>query len=423
MPPTSSGAPPPLAALAGVRQQGRGDHEEDHAGQRRAVYLLGRSGPPGQGGDDGDPGDRAGRPRGGEVGGHHGQRHRRADHVPRQLEHADHVVGTGFQPRPVGQPDDQAQDGPGQRAHDPHQDAVDPDHQADVPVGGAQGAEHAEGAQAALRQHREAAHRDQGDEQHADRGKPQHDGLGVERVAGRRRLQALHVRAEGAGGYARCVEQDGDLGRRGDLTRHDEGELIQQALRVLHDADDLAGLGVLPALVPHVTDLEVEGGGHAIGHGHLARPGRVVAGDQGEHRNAERPVRILGAQVVGVDRAGDGDGLVLDDVDAAEALLQRGDLAGQLRAARLERGHVLGGAEARAGRRRRVGGHRRPDDGGGQRDHDERQDQQLLAPLAAEHPPRPADHGAAGGNAPVGGSRPGRALAQPCRVLIGLAPA
>src|SRR5271166_6894286 len=49
----------------------------------------------------------------------------------------------------------------------------------------------------------------------------------------------------------------------------------------------------------------------------------------------------------------------------------------------------------------RVGGHRRPDHGGGQRDHDERQDQQLLAPLAAEHPPRPADHGPAGGNAPV----------------------
>ncbi len=159
----------PVGALAGVRQQGRGDDEEDDAGQRRAVHLLRRSGPPGQGGDDGNPGDRAGRARGGEVGGHHGQRHRRSDHDPRQLEHPDQVVGTGFQPRPVGQPDGQAQDRPGQRADDTHQDAVDPDHETDVPVGGAQGAEHAERAQPALRQHREAPHRDQGDEQHADR--------------------------------------------------------------------------------------------------------------------------------------------------------------------------------------------------------------------------------------------------------------
>ena len=229
-----------VGALAGVRQQGRGDHEEDHAGHRRAVDLLRRSRAPGQGGDDREPGDRAGRARGGEVGGHHGQRHRRADHVPRQLEHADQVVSTGFQARPVGQPDGQAEHRPDDRAHDSHQDAVDPDHEADVPVGGAQGAEHPERAQPALGQHREPAHRDQGDEQHAHRGQPEHDGLGVERVAGRRRLPALEVRAEGGGGHPGRVEQDGDLGRRADLARHDERELIQQALRVLHDAGDLA---------------------------------------------------------------------------------------------------------------------------------------------------------------------------------------
>ena len=185
-------------ALAGVRQQGRGDDEQDHAGQRRAVHLLRRRGPPGQGGDDRNPGDRAGRARGGEVGGHHGQRHRRSDHDPRQLERADQVVGTGFQPRPVGQPDGQAQDRPGQRADDTHQDAVDPDHETDVPVGGAQGAEHAERAQPALRQHREAAHRDQGDEQHAHRDQAEHDGLGVERVAGHRIMPGHHVLADGA---------------------------------------------------------------------------------------------------------------------------------------------------------------------------------------------------------------------------------
>jgi hypothetical protein len=107
-------------------------------------------------------------------------------------------------------------------------------------------------------------------------------------------------------------------------------------------------------------------------------------------------------------------------VDGADVLLQHGDLAGQVRAAG-ERGHVLRGAEARAGRGWRVGGHRRPDDGGGQRHHDERQDQRLLAPLAAEHPPGPADHGPAGGNAPV--AVPAEAGRSRSAVLIGLIPA
>jgi hypothetical protein len=65
-------------------------------------------------------------------------------------------------------------------------------------VGGAQGAEHPERAQPALRQHGEAAHRDQGDEQHADRGQREHDGLGVERVAGHRIMPGHHVLADGA---------------------------------------------------------------------------------------------------------------------------------------------------------------------------------------------------------------------------------
>ncbi len=67
-----------------------------------------------------------------------------------------------------------------------------------------------------------------------------------------------------------------------------------------------------------------------------------------------------------------------------------------MRAGRLERGYVLSGAEPGIGRRRRVRGHRGPDDGRGHGDHDEREDQQLLTPLPAEEPPRPADHRAAG---------------------------
>ncbi len=205
------------------------------------------------------------------------------------------------------------------------------------------------------------------------------------------------------------VEQDRHLGRRPDLGRRHEGELVQQALRVLDHADDAPGPS---ALMPEVPDLEAEGVCHPCGHGHLARTGGVVPAEQGEHRLPERAVRVLGAQVVGADRAGDGDGLVLDDVDAAEAVPQRGDLGGQFWVGPLERGEVPGGAEARVGQGRCVDGHRRPDDRGGHRDHDERQDQQLLAPFAAEQPPRPAGHGPAGRNAAVAGSGPGRAFAQ-----------
>ena len=170
-----------------------------------------------------------------------------------------------------------------------------------------------------------------------------------------------------ARGHAARVEQDSDLRRRGDLARDDEGELVHQALRVLHDPGDPPGR---PVLAPQAAHREVEGGGHAAGHRHLARTGRVVPADQGEHGLAVRPVRVLRAQVVGVDRAGDGDGLVLDHVDPAEAVPQRGDLAGQVRVGSLERGLVLGGAESRVRRRGRVGGHGRPHDGGRDRDRD-----------------------------------------------------
>src|ERR1035438_3736419 len=103
-------------------------------------------------------------------------------------------------------------------------------------------------------------------------------------------------------------EQHGDLAWRADLTRRDEGELVKQALRVLHDADHAPGHSA--ALVPDVPDLQVEGGCHLAGHGHLARTGGIVPADQGKHWLAERSMRVLGAQVVAVDRAGDGDGLV-----------------------------------------------------------------------------------------------------------------
>ncbi len=114
-----------------------------------------------------------------------------------------------------------------------------------------------------------------------------------------------------------------------DLAGDDEGELIQQALRVLHDAGHGARLG---ALMVDVPDLEAQVGGQPGGQRHLVRRGRVVPAEQGQHRLAERAVRVLGAQVVALDRAGDGEGLVLDHVEGAVLVLEGGDVGGQLRA-------------------------------------------------------------------------------------------
>ena len=61
---------------------------------------------------------------------------------------------------------------------------------------------------------------------------------------------------EGLGPWPR-VEQHGDLGRAGDLAGRDEGELVQQALRVLHDADHLAGLAALACQVSPMVRLKV----------------------------------------------------------------------------------------------------------------------------------------------------------------------
>ena len=51
-------------------------------------------------------------------------------------------------------------------------------------------------------------------------------------------VAVLDVRAEGVAAHPRRVDQDGDLGRRGDLARRHQGELVQQVQRVLDEADD-----------------------------------------------------------------------------------------------------------------------------------------------------------------------------------------
>ena len=135
------------------------------------------------------------------------------------------------------------------------------------------------------------------------------------------RARRRDVRPDTARVHARCVEEDVHRGRVRHLPRGDQRELVEQALRVLHDADDR-----LAALGPGVAHAEVELGRHARGEGDLVRPGRVVPGEQLEHRPAVGAVRVLGPKLVRLGAAGDVERLVLDDLDRAEAVLQRGDL-------------------------------------------------------------------------------------------------
>ena len=290
--PSASFGKPAIAVATGARpaEQDERDHQQDQSGDGRAAHLLGWGGPPGQGGHDGDLGDGPGRQPRREDGGHHGQQQRQADHPPRQGEHADQVVRALLQRGPVGQPAGQPEHQAEDRAGDADDGAVGQHHEADVPVGGARRGEHAEGPQPALRQHGEAADRDQGDEQHPDDQAGDGDRLGVDHVGLRLRSGGRDVMGDRGGRPAGPVEQHGDLGRVMDLAGRHEGELVQQALRVLHDAHD-GPCGA--ALVPHAADPEAEVGRHPAGHRYLACPRWEVPGDQGEHRLPVRAVRVL----------------------------------------------------------------------------------------------------------------------------------
>ncbi|HWG14910.1 MAG TPA: hypothetical protein VG268_16700, partial [Streptosporangiaceae bacterium] len=92
-------------------------------------------------------------------------------------------------------------------------------------------------------------------------------------------------------------------------------------------------------LIPSMTGLARH---WPAGHGN---DGGIVPLDEGKHRRPERAVDVLSPQVVGSRRAGHLDDLVLDHVGAPEAVLQRGDLGGQVRIVALVGGQVLRGAE------------------------------------------------------------------------------
>ena len=366
------------------------------------MNLSGRGGPTRQRGDDGHFGDRPCRPGCREVGGHDREYQGKRHDEPGQRPNSDEVVCALFEARPIGKPDDQAQDEAEEGADEADDDAVRPHHEAYMTIGRPERFKHPDRAEPALCEHGEASNRHKGDEQHPQHQRREGDRLGVERIRLGNRGRRLHRRPDGARRHTVGVEECGHLRRRGHLPGSDEGELVEQALGVLHGPDDAARRA---GLVPQVTDLQVEGRGDGAGDGDLIGSGRIVPGEQREHGLAEWATGALCPQLIRVDGTRYRVGLVLDDFNGAEAALEIGDLTGDVGGRAVERRGVLRGAEAEVGRLPRVDRDSGTDDGCRHRHHDERKDQQLLAPLPPEEAPCPADHGPPRREPAIGGNR------------------
>ena len=189
-------------------------------------------------------------------------------------------------------------------ADDADGEAVGPHHQSDVLVGGAEGAEHADGPHSPLGQDGEATHGDKPDEEHAEGSDEDHEDLWIESAVecvGR----GEHLQPErGELGIGR-IKQQRHLARGAKLSRQDQGELVEQVLRVLDDTDHMAGH---PRVMPDTSHVEPEVRGHAGGNGHLAGRSREASADHAQHGLAVGAFGVLGPELVGGDRPGNRDG-------------------------------------------------------------------------------------------------------------------
>ena len=107
----------------------------------------------------------------------------------------------------------------------------------------------------------------------------------------------------------------------GQLSRGNQGELVEEALGILHEADH----GFAP-LRPGVTDLEVELRRQAGRERDLVRALGVVTGEQLEHRRSEGAVRILRPELVRLAGTGDTERLILHDLYPTNVPLERCDV-------------------------------------------------------------------------------------------------
>ena len=188
--------------------------------------------------------------------------------------------------------------------------------------------------------------------------------------------------------------------RPGQFGWRQQYEVVVEIVGVLDDADD----GSLdPVEVDGGPELGADECRDRRCHRGLGVDGRVPAGAQAEHRPTEGPVRVLRPIVHRPVGPGYRHRRVADRVDRAEPLGSGIELRLQrLRIVVLESEEVCCIAELGIPRcRRHVVGRTREPDGGGHRRRQQDHDEQVLAPITTEQPPRPSCHCPAGGHAAV----------------------
>jgi len=361
------------------------------AWQGRTVHLSRGSRPPGQGGHDGNPRDGASRPCGSKECGHDREHHRHGDHQPWQSERADHVVGTRLDTRPVCQPDHQAQDSSNHGADDTCDDAVGPHDETDVLVGGAQGTDHPDRAQPALASTVKPPTATRPMRSIPRVSSAKRDGLGLSGlfeatdagVSTFAPIEAALTRVRRTGASPGPATRSGPA-PRGRTRRAGSGgfsTMPTTRLDVPSSCQRSPILSLKSTATPWVT---------ATWPGSAGKLPEIRA----EHGLSEGTVRILGAQVVGVMEPGTAHGLVLDDLDTANRCLSAARWAGSfgLGPWKLTRSWAVPKPVLAAGGVSVATSHQ---GSCSDRYHDERNNEQLLSPLAPEEAPCPATHGAA----------------------------
>ena len=188
-----------------------------------------------------------------------------------------------------------------------------------------------------------------------------------------------------------------DLGAGG--RGRQERELVAQLARVLDDADDGSATAVERQ---GRADPKTKSLGNPVGDGNLAGTLGVAAPAEGEELGAVRAVGILRPVVDFLDSTRERHGPVADDIGRPERLLRGVEPRLELsRIGRVEDQDVVGRSELAVVGRNRLVRNRDAADGSRDGDGQERQHDQLLAPFAAEHPPRPPDDCAASGDAAI----------------------
>ena len=315
-PPLPGPLPRPRLQAAVGRQAREADREHDEAGQGGAVRRLRRRGAAGQRGHHRDRGHRLSRAAGRQRRRHDREHDPDGECPPRQARRVHHVAGVPLHRRRVGDPGGEAEHRPGQCGGRADDQATRDHDQAEVAFGRADRAEHAEGTEPALGQHRETGYRHQANERQAEhlhhkdlhrRDTPAHLLRGNRYIRRRdtgHRLVAEELLCRGR------AEQHDRLAGMPDLARGDQRELVRQVAGVLYDAGHLPGRA---ARVPGAARVRAVPGRHLAGQRDLSWPGRVCSADQAEQRRVVVPVRALGAQLHRLPGASR-DVLLLDEI-------------------------------------------------------------------------------------------------------------